>query len=311
MKLAELSDGHLLWDKPVARLDDVRETQFIKFAFVLAYCAERGISLLQAGDLFNRPRSWYLLPEVMDLLNRYKVMIYCVFGQHDTYMYSEKTRSATSLGILEKAGMVKILSRDPIHLKGDQAGAQSDVFLYGASYGQMLPVPEEGRAGINIGVLHAPIAAQALYPGQNYMDATAFIKEHVGYDMILCGDIHQKFMKVWKGRWIVNSGPMIRKEATAYNFQHHPGFFVYDTLSGDPPEWVEIPHAPAEQVLSRTHIEYEEEATTMLDEFVGSIVETDLSAEANFIDNLWLLVHQNNVPQSVVDLLSDITGGKK
>jgi hypothetical protein len=138
------------------------------------------------------------------------------------------------------------------------------------------------------------------------MDALTYLKENSGYDLILCGDIHQKFCFSYKGRHIVNAGPMIRKEATAYNFLHKPGFFVYDTDTQLMPEWVEIPHAPADQVLSRTHIDYDAEAITVLDEFIGSIVDSDLSMEANFIDNLWLFVQKNKIEKPVVDILSEI-----
>lgn len=300
MKFACLSDVHLLWDNPISRLDNLRQVQFEKLEFVLQWCMDNDAVLLQAGDFFNRPRSWYLLPETMELLTKYEIKIYSIFGQHDTYFYNEKTRASTSLGILEKAGLVTILSSEVCFEKGR-------VGIYGASYGQQLPVPE--HKGVNIGVIHAPIADRAVYPGQNYVDSLTYLKENEGYDLILCGDIHQKFIHSFKGRYIVNSGPMLRKEATAYNFQHHPGFFCFDVTSSKAPEWIEISHAPAEQVLSRAHIDMETEENTILDEFIGLITDSDLSLEANFIDNLWLFVRKNKIENPVVDLLSEVING--
>jgi DNA repair exonuclease SbcCD nuclease subunit len=300
MKFALLSDVHLLGDKPIGRIDDIKTTQFVKFRFILDWCRDNNAILLQAGDLVNRPRNWYLLPEIMDILKEYGVKIFCVAGQHDVYMYSRDAIQATSLGILEKAGLVNILPPRRYHLDY----IDSDISIYGASYGQMLPEPQ--TEGFNIGVIHASIAEHAIYPGQNYMDALTFLKDNPKYDIILCGDIHQKFMKTFKGRFILNSGPMIRKEASAYNFQHHPGFWAYDTEKDGCPEWVEIPHEKAELVLSRAHIDQEELTNSMLDEFIKSIPLGDQISEASFIDNLWIYVKKNKIEKPVVDIITEI-----
>jgi len=302
MKAILLSDGHLLWEKPVSRIDDVKSVQFIKWGFVLEYAHINKCIILQAGDFFNRPRSWYLLPEVMKLLKKHReVPIYCVFGQHDTYMYSEKTREATSLGIVEIADMVHVLGNKPV--------LENGVDLYGCSYGQEVPKVKKDRTRIPaILVIHAPIAEKALWPGQQYMDATDFIKKHEEFDVILCGDIHQSFRLRYKGRWIVNTGPLIRREATLYNFAHRPGFFVYDSVD-ESMAWMEIPHRPAEEVLSRMHLEYEKEGESILNEFIASISSADIDEGADFIDNLWKFVKKNKIKRSVTDLLAEVVDG--
>jgi DNA repair exonuclease SbcCD nuclease subunit len=306
MKLLLLSDGHLLWDKPQGRIDDVRETQFDKWRFILQTAALENAIILQAGDFFNRPRSWYLLPEVMYLLKEYKVPIYCVFGQHDTYMYSEKTRRATSLGILEAADMVNILSDKPFY-----TAEQLSAAIYGCSYGQEIPKIEPPfREFFTVLVIHAPIAEHAEWPGQNYMDAETFATSHPEYDLILCGDIHRRFCIKWDrgAKWIVNTGPLIRKESTVYNFTHKPGFYIFDTTKNEDPKWVEIPHRPAEEVLSRAHLDYEKEGDAVLKDFISSINNPDIKEEADFIEILWSLVRANNIKQSVIDSLSEVTG---
>jgi hypothetical protein len=124
--------------------------------------------------------------------------------------------------------------------------------------------------------------------------------------LILCGDIHQKFQKTIKGRWIVNSGPLLRKEASVYNFSHHPGFFIYNLVK-EKMDWVEIPHRPAEEVLTRAHIDYDQETLSVLDEFIGTIGDQREMAGSDFVENLWEFVKQNKIDQSVVDILSEVT----
>jgi len=62
MKFALLSDLHLLWQNPVARLDNLVEVQFDKLSHVLGWCGNNDAILLQAGDFNDRPRSWMGLP---------------------------------------------------------------------------------------------------------------------------------------------------------------------------------------------------------------------------------------------------------
>lgn len=308
MKLVSLSDPHLLWDKPVNRLDNTRETQFIKLRFMLDYARAHSCEVILAGDMSNKSRSWHLLPRIIRLFREYGIVPRTVIGQHDQYMYNQEAIESTSLGVCEAAGFISILNSFPLCFAKQ---GETPVAIIGCSYGQKVPTREELPPEIEhffkILVIHAPIAAKALWPGQNYMDALTFLKEHDHFDLIIAGDIHQKYMIPYKGRYIINSGPLIRKEASEYNFLHHPGFFVFDTEKTDPPEFIEVPHLPAEQVLSRMQIEYEKESQSLLEDFVSSVSATEIDDDVDFIENLWKFIHANNIPQSVQNILSEVT----
>jgi len=304
MKFILLSDLHLLWDKPVARLDNTCETVLRKFEYVIEKSEEWKAPILQAGDFFDRPRSWYLLPEVVKLLRKHNVVVYAVFGSHDTYMYSEETRHATNLGILERMGLVRILGEEPVYYDLKGLGMHH---LWGANPGGQVPVPFE--RGYNILVIHAPIAKEALWPGHDYMDAGRFLRDHRGFDIILCGDIHRFFCIEDGGRFIVNTGPMLRRRATKYNFTHKPGFFVWDSTE-ESLDWQEIPHEPAEKVLSRDHIERFEEVDQMLDGFVKSIGD-DFESDVDFIANLYSFFKKHKIEKRVIDEISEVVEERK
>lgn len=305
MKLILCSDFHLLWDSPKARLDNVKDTQFKKLLFIFKYTRENSAYILQAGDFFDKPRSWHLLPEMIDFLMGIKnVSVSSIFGQHDTYMYSELTRSQTSLGVLEKVELINILGQKGVLIFDETKPNLDTARVFGCSFGQEIPEPDKNI--FSILVIHAGIAERAIYPGQNYFDALAFLKKHK-FDLILCGDIHQKFCIEYEGRFIVNTGPLIRKEASIYNFTHKPGFFVFDTETRKI-EWVEIPHQDAELVLSRNHIEYEKQTKTIMDEFVSSVQNVEIDDDVFFVSNLWKFTRENKVNKNVIGLLSEITG---
>ena len=97
MKIVLISDIHLLWQNPVARLDNLVEVQFDKLSYVLDWCKSNDAILLQSGDFNDRPRSWFGLPQIITFLKKYGIKIYCVAGQHDYYMYSEESKLKMSI----------------------------------------------------------------------------------------------------------------------------------------------------------------------------------------------------------------------
>lgn len=305
MKFAFLSDPHILWDSPSGRLDNTRLTALDKFVFVLKWCQQNKAVLSIAGDFTNIPRSWRLLPVLMKILKIYwKVKIFAVYGQHDTYLYSEKTRPNTMLGVFENAGLVKILGSDPTYYPAINLKHKKAFAFYGCHYEKgRLKIPKpKNSADFNILVIHAPITKRALWHSQKYMDAKKFLVEHESYDIIHCGDIHRTFFLSHNGRTILNSGPMVRLTAEKYSFQHMPSFFWYDSNGSFGK--VQIPHKPADEVLTRDHIE--RKATTSLDTFIKDLKSAGISKGFVINDVLWKIIKVNNLDQDFVDEMSSI-----
>ena len=294
MKLAMISDPHILINKPIARLDDAVETSFSKMNFILSWCKGNNANLIIAGDLTDKPRSWHLLPRILDMFSNYQdVKVFAVFGQHDTYMYSEETRDKTILGALYSAGLVEIL--------GEKASSWSN--LFGCSYGQKIPEVEYKNEK-NILVIHAPIAEAPLFPNHKYMDAKKFLKDNKDFDIILCGDIHKEFFIFDKqNRTILNTGPMIRKTADDYNFTFKPNFMVYDTVK-DKFERVEIPHRPAEEVLSREHLDITEEKELLRSKFTESLSK-EIELDMSFTGNLEIFLKEKQIRKGIRDILAE------
>lgn len=313
MKFVLLGDLHLLWDNPGSRLDEARVTQKNKFLYVLKWAEKNNAVILQPGDFFDKPRSWYLLPEIIDILKGFQLRICGIYGQHDTYMYSAETRKNTSLGVLISSGLVEELTEDGIYWVNNEG---ETVFVYGCSYGKEVPIPSHSDV-FNILVIHAPIGKEALYPGHEHESMNTFLRKYPDYDLIVCGDIHRRFEYSVGKRYIVNAGPVLRKTAELYNYEHKPGFYIYSTLDDNPLTWHEIPHEPAEKVLTRDHIERQDETNEMLDEFIKSIPdsnsEDNVTEESDvvFAENVWKFVKENDISQDIVDILSDVMSGRK
>lgn len=292
-----LSDVHLLSKDAPARLDNVAETALNKLQYVLDFAEIIKASIIQAGDLFDKPRDWYLLPQVMEMIKQSGVDVYSIYGQHDTYMYSENTRDATNLGILIKAGLVTLLSSTPVIIS-------DSIALYGASYGQAIPEPDNKRYLYNVLVIHAPIAEESPYNTNEYMDAKKFLQGNKGYDLILCGDIHMSFNITMGKNRIVNTGPMIRKEGRAYNFTHKPHFYV---LEGDKLTRHDIPHLPAEEVLTREHLDSKASISKIMGAFTDALKERKQITGLDIISNLTTFVQENRnegINDNVISIIS-------
>lgn len=276
--------------------------------------AEReGAIVLQAGDFFDVPRSWFLCERWIKFFAKWNavVEIMAVFGQHDTYMYSESTRHATILGILDANGLVAILDQVPRTRDVILYGDSTRVDIYGASYGQ--PVPQvEDRKAFNVLVIHKMIVPAKAWPGQqDYIWAPRFLAESEHYDLILCGDLHQQYrFQATKQnkqlRFLVNTGCMSRHIADEYNMNHQPGFYVCDTESREL-LWEAIPHQPAEEVLSRRHLEEKARTDKMLDEFIQAMDKIDLGEEEgmSFQDHMVAYAREVGLSSRVKQIIAE------
>jgi predicted phosphodiesterase len=261
MKLALLSDGHGSSKTPYWRTDYYKVTFLDKLEYVLDYSKKSGVNaLLWAGDICDTTRDWYLLPDLTELIKKYEVPIIAVYGQHDLYMRSEVNKHSTNLGVLVKAGLVRIAGQDPIVIGNTK--------VVGASYGQSWPLLPKESGIHNILIVHAPIYLmnrQSEFPKTKILDASAVGNKYKNYNLILCGDIHRRFVVQIGNRYVVNTGPLMRNKSDEAMQHHQPSFYIWNSsvveLSRKP-----IPHKVFKQIADETRLEHKDE-TKLLKEF--------------------------------------------
>jgi len=309
-------DCHFTSHQSVARLDNTLETSIVKWESILQFAAQKDAAVLIAGDFCDTPRDWYLLPRLMAVMAQYKkVNVYTVYGQHDMYMRSEGGRDATNLGLLAKAGMVKILDR-----KGAWFGAgrpDKPWCVRGCHWGEQIPQIErdnlsqryEPRYAL---VIHAPIAKEEVYPGHSFYNVRDLIQDYPGYELIVCGDVHRRFLAVGpEKQLIVNTGPIMRLEATEHNINLRPSVLLYSTDTGKY-EWFQLPAATGRDVLSREHIQHKEGRKMLLDTFISSIDRSTQICRARIIDKILDWIERNELQHpDTADLLCEVCGLKE
>jgi hypothetical protein len=220
-----------------------------------------------------------------------------VRGQHDIYMRSEP--SPTTVLVLSQAGVVQLLDNTTV-------GIADGVAVTGCPYGGTPILPTKSMA-TNILVIHAPISDVPIPMMPDYTDAKKFAEKHRDYQLILCGDIHRHFLIQTKYNTILNTGPMIRREATEYNFGHQPCFYLYDTETKELKREI-IPHAPADQIMTRKHLETAKETQAIMVDFVERIRKT-MDKEFPKIDvasNFARAMEGLDLPKSTKDLIMEV-----
>jgi predicted phosphodiesterase len=210
------ADLHLRHSAPEFRTDDYSETQLKKFQFILDTAMERDAVVCLAGDVFDSKDgpAWHL-NRYIDLLKTYDSLEVCVvFGNHDSYYHDPGNWQRTQLGTLVLAGLVTPLNSMP-YLIGD------GTFLYGRSWGEEYPTPCVGeKIGKHILISHTTVT-KTLPPAWLNQAVTGeqMIKMNPGFDYIVTGDFHEKFVVESDFATLINTGPMCRIEIDKADFQ--------------------------------------------------------------------------------------------
>lgn len=297
MKYVLLSDFHITDKNPPGRKDNIKEVWRRKLDFILKYAQENEAIILQAGDMFDIPRDWNVLFKMISILKHFNITIYSIVGQHDMYFRADMKKTPTTLGVLEKLGLINILSNErPLLVE--------NFSIWGCGWKQPIPKP---RDNCNILVIHKSISDSALWPGQDFTNAHYFIRKNP-FRVVLVGDIHKRFFfEHNKDHTICNTGPILRLAATKYNMKHKPCFFVYDSYLNYF-EKIKIPHEPAEEIFDRTYLEENARTNDITEQFVESLksLPEDREHHKTVKELIMKYMVENKIEQPVIDFLSEI-----
>lgn len=291
MKFLLLSDLHFTSDNIESRVDNVFSTCINKFTYILEYASINRLPIIQAGDFFDRPRSWKALSSIIDILIKYKIKIYSVFGQHDLFLYS-KSISETSLGVLVNTGLINQLNENI-----------SDIPVIGYSWGN--PIKDIDNSA-KVLVVHREIG---LGGKGDVIHPLKFLRDYPMYDLILCADQHEKFIFKEGGRIICNTGPILRRSIDLTS--HEPCFFVYDIEIKEIEE-VKIPYE--KDVFSSEYIKTKnrkKEIDFELNKFIKSTKEiSNLNYSMDIKRNILNFVKENDVEDDVIEVIEGYMKGE-
>lgn len=256
------ADWHLRHDNPICRTDDFQKEQFRKILFIQSVQKRLGYPpILHAGDLFNKHTVplWFLHKTINHFLRIKK--FYTIIGNHDVPGHNVKDIDKSALGIMEAAGVVRVL-----YLAKE---IDRDTVVFPVNWGESIydyndDIKQLQDDGNNVIVLAHEMTyyVKAPFPGCD-ADSSSMILKKSPADVIVTGHNHQSFMAVSRDdKILINPGSLMRQ--TASQETHRPAIFI---LNRDyTVERVEIPIAKG--VITRDHIKGKKEEK---DNFIASL----------------------------------------
>lgn len=309
MKLYCSADLHLRAVAPVNRIDDYVAEQQRKVEFIINHAYENPLApaIIWGGDIYDHHDVPYWVTErYINVFKSRKTYLYdpqhlVVFGQHDQRFHTSdkvNTPLGTTLAGVE---VMKLLWAEPVVF--ENAG-EKPVHIYGMSWGQNIPGVITTDNVVNILVAHMMTTENGpLWPGhEGFTKASDFLKDHPEFNYVVTGDNHQQFVTRYRGRQLINPGPVMRTEIDKVDFE--PAFFILDTVSGEV-ERVPFLVTPGSEVFSVAKVQESKERDERLETFIMSL-KGNQEETLSFRKNLTVFMEKNKLDEPVVEAIQEI-----
>lgn len=285
------ADIHLRDDQPVCRLDNYWEAQARKIAWLLGLQQKHNCPILDAGDLFHKPKpSLFLLQWA---IHNMPDMV-TVEGNHDQSYHNPDLFEKTGLAVLEAAGVVELAPLfDPIMRKA------SAFSILGFPWSRS-PTSTEKKSYRQVALMHImTYTGRSPFPGCKDPGAATLLDKMAGFDLVVTGHNHTPFVVEREGRLLVNPGSLMR--STADQADHQPRVYLWYAEDNH----VEPVFAPIELgVVSREHLTAPEEREERLSAFVSRLT-NDIEVGLSFSQNMERWLSRNRVRARTKEIIEE------
>lgn len=314
MKFLFATDTHLKGRNPSSRTDDFPRAMLLKLE-ELCYVGQRMnvAAILHGGDLFDVPDvANTMIGEVATIIRKYGVLFYVVPGNHDLYGYQIKSLPQTALGVLEKAGVVKLLTRDSG--PEDFVDGTVKVAVQGQEYyadidkgnPQDYEFPSWVQADHKILIPHSMLVPKEFFPG---VPCTLTKDVNTLADLIMVGHYHPGFDDHTIGSTrFINPGSMGRLDATKGSMSRIPGYLILDAQANQAISvtFKEFKTAkPGPSVLDSSHLQAQASRQVQISNLQQSVATVRQVVHTDINSILLNLATQQSQPIEVIRLAKD------
>jgi predicted phosphodiesterase len=287
-----IADPHIRHSKPKSRTDDFLWAQDDKLNFICKE-AQKSPPLIIAGDLLHKPHSGPWVEQyLIKLFDYYDLKPIIVPGQHDLLHHSLKLIEQSSIGVLEAAGVIIILTKEkrPITINGKYV-------IWGCAFGEVPDKSMMDPKKDNILIWHHMVVKRGkpLWEGQISDNAETILRLNNQYKIICTGDNHQTHLTEKLGRVLINPGSITRQ--SAIQIDHRPCFFKWEDNK------VEQVFLPIEsKVLNLSKLEQIKEKEARYGDFIDKL-HTGFKVGIDLNHNFISFFEQNKIRKSVENLV--------
>lgn len=291
MKFLLSGDWHFTNKTPSCRKDDYQQAIFNKLSFIYTTAQKTGAyAILQAGDLTDTPFLDY--NSYISLYKMIKKMTYTIYGQHDLRYRNKGNTPLDALHETMDNYLIKIIGKEPWEF--------DDVHIYGASYGEDVPVIQNKEV-FNILLIHKMLIEKKEADWQeSYELGDSFLKQ-LSFDLIVSGDNHKSFYCCHKNRYLFNCGSLLR--STIDQVKHKPHVFLFDTDTREY-EQIFIPITHWGKCFDLSSKIKEDEHNEHMETFIHGLTKhKDMGL--NFVDNLFSYMKKNKIETDVEKIIKN------
>lgn len=308
MRMLFFTDTHIRGTNPQNRKDNFVDTIFRKLEEVFDIAKENDVDILiHGGDIFDRPDiAPSLVRDFIVLIDRYSLPIYAVAGNHDMFGQNPVTLNRTMLGLLDGAGIIRLLSPgEKLYFKDGNKKIQltGQHYFYGLdvdSGKQSYIVKKDKDVDVAIHIVHGMLLEKPFFEGMAYTLIEDILDTEA--DITLSGHYHSGFTtKCIDNKYFINPGSLVRINNSLNELLRMPKVVLLDLQNEIKIQELYLKRAlPGEEVLDRTKVETMAFRERKLSEFIQSVNSTGNYDTFDINNIIEQISKQQNLKEEVI-----------
>jgi len=300
------TDNHISGQNSENRIGNYYSDSMAKLEEILQIAKKNDCPfILCGGDLLDSPIiSLTICDEIIDLIEKYKIPIYTLVGNHPMINHNYSVSQATTIAhMFRRCKFIKKL----------ETIEDKDYLIQGIDYQKDIEtiIKKDGIKMVSkdkrwtIVVVHALITPKAFLPVINHIQAKDVDSD---YDLVLCGHLHQPFIKVYDDVTYVNPGSIGRTSIDEADIA--PSVVLLDTDKRSY-KIIKLKSAkPKEEIFDLTKIEQKKEFNSEIELFISSL-QTTTFTDLDLVGVAKEICKRSDVDKEVEDeVISRITNSE-
>lgn len=241
MKILYFTDTHIRGTTPKNRKDNFLETLENKFNELVKVIEDNDIDyVLHGGDLFDRPDiSPSIVRKFAMILNKIKVPIYSIAGNHDIYGHNPNTINRTMLGLFDGIGILRLINEnDSVIIEKNNLKVQitGSPYKYGidSSDDKSMYLLDEKNESVDFAIhlTHGMLLDKPFIKGVPHTLIDDIL--HTKADITLCAHYHSGFgIKEYDNKYFINPGSLVRITNSLKEIDRMPRAVIIDLNNKD------------------------------------------------------------------------------
>jgi exonuclease SbcC len=306
-KFLYFQDGHCKGKNSINRIGNYFEDWLIKFDELLSIAKENKVeAIIDGGDILHSSEpSYRILDEIADRIEKNKIPIYCLFGNHSERYHSIEHSRYTGLAHLFKR------SKYFNYLTSFEAFGRNDPIFTITPYEYTHSIEEDlKKSGIieisknsdkwwKIAIVHAFVTPKPFLPQVQHICCDDI---KTNYDIVLVAHYHNQWEKQVGNTLFKDIGCFGRNSITEKDIK--PSCLLIDTDKREIKQIFLKSAKKAEEVFDLSKVEELKSKKNDIDTFIKSIEDAQFQ-EMSIKDTIKYIAKEKNISKEPVDLIID------